>query len=146
MTATEEQGEREVRDLIECQAAAIRGKDIDGATAGIGADVVIFDALPPLQRNGFADSRARTVEWFGSYDGPIGYEIRDLAITVGADVAFARYLYHVTGTLTGGNQVDMSVRMTICLERVEGEWTITHEHTSVPFDAESGKAALTLTP
>ncbi len=138
--------EREIRDLIDRQVAAIRAKDLDGVTGDLGPDVVTFDAVAPLWQAGSDASRTKTEAWLGSYDGSIGYEIRDLAVTAGQDVAFARYLYHVTGTLVEGARVDMWVRMTICLERVDGRWTITHEHTSVPFDAESGTASLDLEP
>ncbi len=135
-------GEREIQELIERQVAAIRAKDIEGAMADVGPGVVTFDALPPLAQSGSGASRAKTEAWFGLYDGAIGYEVRDLAITAGEDVGFARYLYRVTGTLTAGDTVEMWLRMTICLERSAGRWIIAHEHTSVPFDAESGEAVL----
>ena len=82
----------------------------------------------------------------GQYDGRIGYEVRDLRIAAGDDIAFAHFLYHVTGTMTDGNKVDMWVRTTIGLQKTDGVWVITHEHNSVPFDAESGKASLDLPP
>jgi ketosteroid isomerase-like protein len=47
--------------------------------------------------------------------------------------------------MTNGSAVDMWVRSTVCL-RTSGDWLIVHEHTSVPFDAESGRATLDLTP
>jgi len=37
-------------------------------------------------------------------------------------------------------------RETACYRKVEGEWLITHQHSSVPFDVESGKASLDLKP
>jgi ketosteroid isomerase-like protein len=85
-----------------------------------------------LQRIGAEALRARAAEWLGWYDGPVGYDIRDLRVTAGDDTAFASYLYRVTGTMTNGSAVDM--------------WAIAHEHTSVPFDAESGQTALDLAP
>jgi hypothetical protein len=30
--------------------------------------------------------------------------------------------------------------------KTQGKWFITHQHSSVPFDAESGKASLDVTP
>jgi ketosteroid isomerase-like protein len=72
--------------------------------------------------------------------------VRDVRITAGDDIAFAHFLYHVTGTLTNGNEVDMWVRTTMELRKTDDAWVITHEHNSVPFDAESGKASLDLAP
>ena len=40
----------------------------------------------------------------------------------------------------------MWVRSTVCFRKVEGDWVIAHEHTSMPFDAESGKASVNLKP
>ena len=61
-------------------------------------------------------------------------------------MAFGHYLYRVTGTTREGGEVDMWVRATLGLRRIDGEWRITHEHHSVPFDAETGGAALDLEP
>lgn len=142
----DERAEREVRDLIEAEVRAIRTGDVDALVADLAPEVVIFDVLPPLRRVGAGDSRARTAEWLASYEGPVGYEIRDLQVTAGDNVAFGHFLYHVSGVLKAGGEVDMWVRMTMCLEKVAGRWLVTHEHTSVPFDATTGKASLELKP
>ena len=137
----------QIRALIEGRVRAIDDKDVEALVAKAAPGIVSFDALPPLQRVGREAIRTRLQEWFGWYDGPIGYEVRDLRITAGDDIAFAHYLYHVTGTMTNGKSVDMWVRTTMGLQKIEdGVWAITHEHNSVPFDAESGKASLDLTP
>jgi ketosteroid isomerase-like protein len=110
----------QIRALIQDRVRAIDEKDVEALVAKAAPGIISFDALPPLQRVGSKAIRTRLQEWFGGYDGPIGYEVRDLHITAGDDIAFAHYLYHVTGRMTNGN--------------------------SVPFDAESGKASLDLTP
>jgi len=138
--------ENQIRALIADRVRVIHDKDVEALVTRVAPDVVSFDALPPLQRIGAEAIRARLQEWFGWYDGPIGYEVRDLCIAAGDDIAFAHFLYHVTGTMTKGNEVDMWVRTTMGLQKTDGVWAITHEHNSVPFDAESGKASLDLTP
>ena len=65
-------------------------------------DVLSFDVINDLQVRGADAVRARAQNWFSAYPGKIGYEVRDLKITAGADVAFCTYLYHVTGTLQDG--------------------------------------------
>jgi ketosteroid isomerase-like protein len=37
-------------------------------------------------------------------------------------------------------------RATVCLRKIDGEWTVIYTHTSVPFDVRSGKASLDLEP
>jgi ketosteroid isomerase-like protein len=48
--------------------------------------------------------------------------------------------------MTNGREVDMWVRSTVCFRQDEGAWAVAHEHTSVPFDAASGKASVDLKP
>jgi ketosteroid isomerase-like protein len=64
---------------------------------------------------------------------------------VDGDVAFCHFLYRVSGTTANG-KIGMWVRATVCLRRIDGRWLITHEHDSVPFEPETGKAALDLQP
>ena len=138
--------EAQILALLDERVRAIHEKDTETLVSAVAPDVVSFDALPPLQRIGAEAVRARAAEWLGWYDGPVGYDIRDLRITAGDDTAFASYLYRVTGTMTNGSKVDMWVRSTMGLQKRDDQWAIAHEHTSVPFDAETGRAALELAP
>ena len=144
--ATTGSSEDQIRALLDERVRAIHDRDAQALVSACAPDVVSFDALPPLQRLGAEAVRHRAKEWLGWYDGPVGYDIRDLRITAGDDTAFACYLYRVTGTMTNGATVDMWVRSTMGLQKRDGQWAIAHEHTSVPFDAESGQAALDLAP
>ncbi len=40
----------------------------------------------------------------------------------------------------------LEVRATVCLRKTDDVWLSTHEHQSVPFNRESGKASLDLKP
>ena len=138
--------EAQLRALIENRAKAVHARDSDKLMSSHAPDVVMFDALNPLQYVGSAKVRERAEQWLSWYQGSIGYEIRDLNIEAGEGVAFCHYLYRVSGTMTNGSEVDMWVRSTICFCKIDGEWMVTHEHSSVPFDAESGKASVDLKP
>ena len=138
--------ETQIRELIDRRVAAVRAKDVAPLVEALAPEAVLFDVVPPLQRGGSEAVGAKTAEWFASYDGPIGYDVRDLVITAGEDVAFCRYLYHVSGELKAGGSVSMWVRSTVCFRRIDGAWRIVHEHTSVPFGPESGRASLDLEP
>jgi ketosteroid isomerase-like protein len=138
--------EAQLRALIADRVKAVRDKDIDGLMAYHAAEVLTFDALNPLQYIGSDKVKERAAEWFSWYRGPIGYEIRDLEITTGDSAAFCHYLYRVSGTMTNGREVDMWVRSTVCFRKIDGTWLVIHEHSSVPFDAESGKASVDLKP
>jgi ketosteroid isomerase-like protein len=37
-------------------------------------------------------------------------------------------------------------RATVCFEKLNGQWLVTHEHSSVPFNMETMQASLDLKP
>jgi len=86
------------------------------------------------------------VDAFTVYQRPLGYEIRDLTITVGGDVAFAHGFGRLSGTLKNGSRAGFWVRWTACFRKIGGDWLIAHDHASVPLDVESGRALLNLEP
>ena len=138
--------EIQIRKVIEDKIEAVRAKDIDGATGSYAPDVLSFDVVNALQYEGADAIRKRLKEWFAQFDGPIGFEIRDLSITAGREVAFSHSLDHVSATTTSGGKLDMWWRETACYRKIDGKWLITHQHSSVPFDVETGKASLDLRP
>ena len=125
---------------------AVRAKDVDGAMANVARDVVSFDVVNPLQHTGSEALRQRAATWFSSFAGPIGFDMRDRRVAAADDVAFSHSLNRYSGTLTNGANLDMWVRATACYRRIGGRWVLTHEHSSVPFDGETGQASLDLMP
>ncbi len=110
-------------------------------------DLVMFDLLPPLQSHGSDAVIEKTQAWFDGYASDIDYEVRDLTVTAEGDVGFCSFVYHIGGTLAaGGHWVDMWMRATLCCRRIDGTWRIVHDHESVPFDPETGKALMSLSP
>jgi ketosteroid isomerase-like protein len=102
---------------------------------------------PPLLFRGANAYRKNWEEWFATWEGPIGYEIRDLGITMGDDVAFSHSLNRIYGKRTNGEDTDVWVRVTDGFRKIDGKWLITHEHVSVPFYMDgSYKAAVDLKP
>jgi len=79
-------------------------------------------------------------------EGPIGYEVRDLQVSAGEDIGFSTSLDGSSGTKKNGERSEMWMRTTMCYRKVAGEWRITHEHVSLPFDMQSFKALLDLKP
>lgn len=138
--------EAQIRELIEDNARAIRAKDIDGATSNYAPEALLFDVINPLQYNGADALRKRLEQWFSTFQGQIGFEMRDLSITAGETVAFCHSLNHVSAIRTDGEKLDMWWRATLCLRKIGGKWMVTHGHSSVPFDMESGIASLDLKP
>jgi uncharacterized protein (TIGR02246 family) len=138
--------EAQIRELIDRWLKALRAKDLDGIMSCYAPDILLFDLLPPLQYVGADAYRKNWAEWFPTFRGPIGYEIRDLSITTGDDVAFSHGLNRISGKRTDGEETDAWVRATVCYRKIHGKWMVAHEHVSVPFYMDSGKASVDLKP
>ena len=148
MTAQESRTKNEaaVRELTDDFVKAIRAKEIDGVMSVFAPDVVSFDLGPPLQHGGGEPFVRRWQELFESYQGPIDYEVRDLSITAGDDVAFSHSLNRISGTLKNGQKSERWLRWTACYHKIIGKWLVVHEQVSVPVDVPNGRAVLDLKP
>lgn len=142
MTANEAAVGRHLDRLIE----GIEAKDLAALRRLYATDVVSFDVEPPLRHAGIEAKLANWAKVF-TFFRDVEYEIRDRVVTAGADVAFAHGFGRLSGTFENGISTDgMWVRYTICLRKIDGDWLITHDQASVPFDVVSGKATPDLTP
>jgi ketosteroid isomerase-like protein len=135
-----------VGTLFDTRSDAIEAKDIERLLSLYSPDIVYFDLVPPLQYVGADALRERFLEWFESFDGPIGQEISDLNVVESGDGAIAHMLIRASGTLKNGQEVAYWVRATDGCRRSDDEWLITHEHISLPVDPRSRTAAMDLVP
>ena len=136
----------ELRAFIETRAQAVRAKDIETAAACVSPGVILFDVVDPLEYRGSDALAKRSQQWFASFDGPIGLEMRNLVVTASRNIGFSHSLNRVTAATTDGRKLEMWWRSTTCYSKTGGAWKVTHEHNSVPFNPENGKASLDLEP
>ncbi len=82
--------------------------------------------------------RASWDQWQPETAGPGLFDLHELKITAGRDVAFAHGLVQCGGTLPDGKTFENSVRATFCLCNTEGKWKVTHQHISMPQGGSNG--------
>jgi uncharacterized protein (TIGR02246 family) len=124
--------ETEIRKLVESWARAVRAKDLDGIMANHSPEILMFDVPPPAQSKGI-DAYRKTWDVFFAWSQDSGiFDIEELNITAGDDVAFATALMRCAGTETNGDKVELDFRLTIGFRKIGGRWTVVHEHHSVP--------------
>jgi ketosteroid isomerase-like protein len=140
------QNDAPIRQRIDSWTKALRAKDLDGLMSHYAEDVLVFDLAPPLQFEGVGVYRKNWAEWFPTFEGPVGYGIRNLNIAVGGDVAFCRSLNRITGLRKDGENTDVWVRATVGFQKIGAQWMITHEHFSVPINMETFAGELELKP
>ena len=118
--------ETEIRQLIDAWAQAVRDVDMDAILANHTDDIVMFDVPVPLQSKGMQAYKA-TWELFFQYSkgGPGSFDIVELEVTAGGNVAFAHGVLSIVGT---------QLRLTMGLRKENGRWLIAHEHHSYPAE------------
>jgi uncharacterized protein (TIGR02246 family) len=124
--------EAAVRDLVEAWTDAVRHKDYPGILRGHAPDFVMFDVPPPFKSVGL-DAYRKTWDVFFSWSSdPVCFDIQEMEVTTGADVAFAFASMRCEGPGADGKLEPLDFRLTVCLRKIEGRWMIAHEHHSVP--------------
>ncbi|HEX3404956.1 MAG TPA: nuclear transport factor 2 family protein [Acetobacteraceae bacterium] len=126
--------ETRIKALLENWADAVRRHDLPAILAHHEPDMVMFDLPPPLQCKGI-EAYEQTWELFFRYHKPgTAFNIQELAVIAGKDVAFATAIMHC-GPDSSSNPADKDgflFRLTVGLRKVDGDWRIAHEHHSEP--------------
>lgn len=135
----------EIAAVIDAWAEGLRHKDVEAVARHFTEDAVGFYLAPPLVAD--EDLRKNMADWFATFEGSLGYEVRNLKVHASGDVGWAHALNHLTGQKTDGEMTDVWFRLTLGFEKIGDAWKIAHAHESVPFLMDgSEKAALDLTP
>ena len=124
--------EADVREVIQSWLAAIKRKDFAGILQNHSPDIVMFDVPPPFQSRGIDAYRATWDLFFACSSDPVVFDITEMNITAGADVAFAVATMRCTEPGDNGQRESLHFRLTMGLRKINGQWIIVHEHHSVP--------------
>jgi uncharacterized protein (TIGR02246 family) len=136
--------EQHIRDLIERWAVAVHAGDLPAVLADHASDIVMFDVPPP--ERGVRGMAAYRETWPGFFEwqrsGAV-FEIESLEVTAGADVAFAFALLRCGTAADFVRDPEHRLRLTVGLTKVDGRWSVTHEHHSFadPTGPPAGSAA-----
>jgi uncharacterized protein (TIGR02246 family) len=129
---TESENESAVRSVIESWTAAVRRRDYEGILRNHSSDIVMFDVPPPFKIRGIEAYKKSWDLFFSWSSEPVPFDITEMKITAGSDIAFAVATMRCAEPGTSGEQKALDFRLTIGLRKIDGQWTITHEHHSVP--------------
>jgi ketosteroid isomerase-like protein len=130
------QNELQIRALLEEWAKATREGRLDDVLENHAENLVIFDVLPPLMYTSAAAYRKSWDDWQPQTQGDSRFDIEDLSVAAGDQVAFAHCLIQCGGTLPDGKTFNDTVRATFCLRKISGAWKVVHQHVSKPFGRE----------
>jgi ketosteroid isomerase-like protein len=121
-----------IRDLVENWAESGSPQGSRWDSDHHSPDILMFDVPPPIQSKGIEAYR-KTWDLFFSWsqDSRI-FDISEMNITTGNDVAFVTALMRCAGREPNGDKIELAFRLTIGLRKIDGQWTVMHEHHSIP--------------
>ena len=124
----------EIRSLITRWVAAVAGCDLEGVLAQHDSDIVMFDVPPPYRGvRGIDEYRESWGPFFEWLRQGSTFELVELDVVAGADVAFAYALLRCGTAADFADNPDNRLRMTIGLRKRDGRWVVVHEHHSFPM-------------
>jgi uncharacterized protein (TIGR02246 family) len=129
---TGSEDEAAIRKVIESWTAAVRRQDLPGILQNHSSDIVMFDVPPPFQSRGIEAYRQSWDLFFSWSAEPIPFDVTDMSVTAGSDVAFVVATMRCAEPGPNREPKRLVFRLTVGLRKIDGRWTITHEHHSVP--------------
>jgi ketosteroid isomerase-like protein len=109
-------------------------------------DVFAFDIGPDFKVIGIENKMKKWAAAFAAFRGELNYEVRDLTVSIGGEVAFSHSCNRLVATRSDGTKGGIWVRVTACFRKIGDHWLIAHDHISVPVDTANSKALLNLEP
>jgi ketosteroid isomerase-like protein len=132
MSRASREDEIRIRDILEEWARAVRARNIEGVMANHASDILLFEVPPPVRSPGEAAYRQSWELFFKWADDPVTFDLSELSVTAGDDLAFCHGLIRCRAKDDSGETADLLIRLTGCLRKIGGAWTIVHEHHSEP--------------
>ena len=129
----------EIETLVRRWAEAVHAGDLDAVLADHAEDIVMFDVPPPHPGvRGLAAYAETWPPFFAWQRSGAVFEIAELEVTAGADVAYAWALLRC-GKPEEESGREPRLRLSLGLRREHGRWVVAHEHhsfadTSTPED------------
>jgi ketosteroid isomerase-like protein len=130
-----DKGEQEVRTLIPKIAQAWESLDIGRVDPYYAkdADLAFFD-IAPLKYANWAEYRAGVQKMFFEPNRSLKFTLRDdLRVHRRGSLAWATFTFGADVVNKQGASSHLDGRWTLILEQRKGNWTVLHEHVSVPL-------------
>ena len=125
----------EIRELVQRWADAVHRGDIEAMVADHAEDIVMFDVPPPQEGvRGMAAYRDCWPPFFDFQASGGSFDILELQVTAGAEVAYAFALLRCDTPDGRRDRPDRRLRLTLGLRREDDRWVVAHEHHSFPLE------------
>jgi ketosteroid isomerase-like protein len=127
------ENEMQIQQLVENWARAVRNRDLQNILAYHSDDIVMYDVPKPFQSIGI-DAYRKTWDIFFAYTKPGVFEIQELTVYAGDSIAFCFATMKCADKTGSTDYIELDFRLTIGLKKINDQWTIVHEHHSIPSE------------
>ena len=134
-----------LQNQIDHWLQAVKRGDLADVRSCYTDEVRAFDAVKQLEFS-HADYFTHWQQCLEFCQSHVAFELRDVQIRHGGDLAILNALLYCAGTNEKGEVQGCWMRLTQGWQSQQGQWRIFHDHFSVPFDMVSGAALFNLTP
>jgi uncharacterized protein (TIGR02246 family) len=132
--------EATIRALMAEWSEALERKDVDTMMRHYKPDALLFDAVPPYKTQGVQGIKAAWNACLPHFPNRFNSVHRDLTVVVGGNAAFVHGLHHFEVPNEPNHPAGQTwLRITLGFEKVNGQWLVSHEHISVPFNPMNGQ-------
>ncbi|MFE0776677.1 YybH family protein [Streptomyces sp. NPDC058861] len=123
----------QIRTLVERWAGAVHRGHLDTVVEDHAEDIVMFDVPPPYEGVRGIDSYREVWPAFFEWQaqGAV-FDVEELEVTAGRDVAFAHALVRCGTEEELAARPGFRMRLTLGLRKEAGRWVVAHEHHSFP--------------
>ncbi|QSB16999.1 nuclear transport factor 2 family protein [Natronosporangium hydrolyticum] len=123
-----------IGQLVERWVTAVGAGDLAGVVVDHADDIVMFDVPPPQDGvRGIEAYRATWPPFFRWLASGAVFELVQLEVTAGTEVAFAHALLRCGTPEHLAAHPDHRLRVTLGFRKEEGRWLVAHEHHSFPL-------------
>lgn len=138
-----------VRDVVKNYTNAVYERDVEKFLSMYDPEIHIYDCWTNWESKGISLWKKNVEEWFNglSEEGALlKVDFNDLMIEENGNLAFiyCAVSFAAYQEESGEKLRQITNRFTYGLKKVNESWFITHEHSSLPIDGETGRGIFNL--
>ncbi len=138
-----------VQNVLDNYKSSVYEKDVERFLTIYAPDIHIYDCWSNWECKGISHWRTNVEEWFNELRGDgvsLIVDFNDVVIEENVDLAFVHCSVNFTAkNVESGEKLrQLTNRFTFGLRKVNGSWMITHEHSSLPINKDTGKGIFNL--
>lgn len=136
--------EQAILSIFDRYKTSVWDKDLDGFISLYTEDVCVFDLWEEWVYQGRSHFRDMVNGWFGGLgDERDAVEFSEIKISMSSELAVAHAFVRFAAKALDGTELRaLENRLTWTLRLIDGDWKISHQHTSSPIDFTSMQVIL----